>query len=117
MRFFSGKKYDVWSAGVTIYALVFNELPYSPKSTALTDIQQGILNMELDLCEEINNNNSSSRGVQKGQNLLDSQNSYKKRPIREELRYFLHKMLEKDPKKRASFAELKKDVWINMQLH
>ena len=69
----------------------------------------------MDLCEEINND-SSSRGLAKGQNLLDSQNSLKKRPIREEMRYFLHKMLEKDPKKRASFAELKKDVWINMLL-
>ena len=26
--YFSGQKYDTWSAGVTIYAMVFNELPY-----------------------------------------------------------------------------------------
>lgn len=69
--------------------------------------------MELDLCDEINND-SSAKGLAKGQNLLDSQNSLKKRPIREDLRYFLHKMLDPNPKTRASFAELKKDVWINM---
>jgi serine/threonine protein kinase len=114
MRFFAGKKYDVWSVGVSIYALIFNQLPYQPNTIGQGDVQQAILNFELDLCDEINN--ESSMGLPKGSSLLNSIQSNKRRPIREELRYFLHKMLEKDPKKRASFAELKKDVWINMKL-
>jgi serine/threonine protein kinase len=31
--YFSGRQYDTWSAGVAIYAMVFNELPYKPASS------------------------------------------------------------------------------------
>jgi hypothetical protein len=42
--YFSGKKYDVWTIGMTIYILVFNKLPYSIISKGLNDITNAIIN-------------------------------------------------------------------------
>ena len=87
-KFFSGTKYDVWTVGVSIYIMVFNRLPYTPKDTGMAEITEAILEFELDF----------DQGDRK---------------ISEGLQMFLYKMLEKNPKKRAAMVELKKDLWLN----
>ena len=37
-KYYSGMKYDVWTIGITIYCLIFNQLPYKLKSTGQSDI-------------------------------------------------------------------------------
>ena len=46
--YFSGRKYDTWAAGVTIWAMVFNQLPFHPISNGFSDITQAILDFQLD---------------------------------------------------------------------
>lgn len=46
--YYSGRQYDVWTLGMTIYSMVFNELPYKPASKGLSDITQAILEFSLE---------------------------------------------------------------------
>lgn len=106
-RYFSGMKYDVWSIGITIYAMVFNCLPYNVNSRGMSDITQAILEFEL----EFEDNSNGGPGGSLSPNARS-----KKRKISEGLKYFLYKMLDKNPEKRASIQQLKKDVWLNTKL-
>lgn len=58
-NYFSGRLYDVWTIGLTIYVLVFNSLPYKPNSKGMSDITKAILNFELDFDNKQLNDNSS----------------------------------------------------------
>uniref|UniRef100_A0A7S3CV01 Protein kinase domain-containing protein n=1 Tax=Strombidium rassoulzadegani TaxID=1082188 RepID=A0A7S3CV01_9SPIT len=87
---FSGRKYDVWTLGVTLYILTFNELPYKLNSKGQGDIQSAIASFQVDFEEQ-----SGRRAISEG------------------LQMFLYKMMEKDPKKRATTQQLMKDVWLN----
>ena len=41
--YFSGRQYDIWTVGMTIYCLTFNELPFKPAGKGLSDITEAIL--------------------------------------------------------------------------
>ena len=38
-RFFSGKAADIWAVGVTIYCLVFNELPFQAAGNGVSTLK------------------------------------------------------------------------------
>ena len=108
--YFSGRMYDVWTLGITIYSLTFNCLPYKPASKGMSDITQAILQFSLDF----GSINQIEDNTQKSSMFEDlTQRGDGKREISEGLKFFICKMLEKDPKKRATLAQLKKDVWLN----
>lgn len=98
--YFSGRLYDVWTVGMTIYVLVFNELPYKPQSKGLSDITKAIIEFELDF-EKAADPLAQSQQInleQESSSLEpNTQRSSKRRHISEGLKFFLCKMLEKDP--------------------
>ena len=53
-RYFSGTKYDVWTIGLTIYAMVFNQLPFQPVSKGMSDITNAIVEFELEFEDNSN---------------------------------------------------------------
>jgi calcium/calmodulin-dependent protein kinase kinase 2 len=82
---YGGRKADVFALGVTLFAMVFNELPWDNEN-------------EIDLIEMI-----------KADPLVFKTN----RNISDGLRNLITVMLEKDHEKRASLDELLKNEWIN----
>eukprot|EP00347_Sterkiella_histriomuscorum_P005259 403357278 len=86
IKTFSGKANDVWALGITLYALIYNELPYWAET-------------EMQVLEEI----------------LTKEIQYqdKKRQVSDGLRFILMRMLEKNPKKRVTLKELKRNSWLN----
>jgi [calcium/calmodulin-dependent protein kinase] kinase len=84
-RSFSGKAADVWALGVTIYCLAFNEVPFQAAQgmSVLKAIQTLPLEFE------------------------------GKRSVSDSLKRFLLKVLEKDPAKRYTLEQMKKDEWVN----
>lgn len=85
VKTFSGKANDVWALGVTLYAMIYNQLPFWAET-------------EIGVLEKIH-----STDLQ----LLES------REISDGLKNILLRMLHKDPLKRATLAELKRDQWLN----
>lgn len=85
IKTFSGKANDIWALGVTLFALIYNELPYWAET-------------ELGVLEKIHSADLK---------LLE------KRNISQGLKRILLRMLDKNPLTRATLAELKKDVWLN----
>jgi len=84
---YSGKAADIWALGVTLYAITFNELPFDADTEI--DLFEVIKDQKLDFISESNRN------------------------ISEGLTNLITTMLEKDPKKRASMADLKTNSWLN----
>ena len=85
MESFSGKGADIWALGVTLYCMIFNQLPFWDDTEF--GIIQKIHKEELKISE--------SRQISPG------------------LRHLLSRMLEKDPIKRADIKELRENAWIN----
>lgn len=85
IKTFSGKANDIWALGVTLFALIYNELPF------WADTELGVL-------EEIHKTDLK---------LLD------KRHISDGLKRILLRMLDKNLLTRATLDELKKDKWLN----
>ena len=79
----------MWALGVTVYALVFNKLPYWAES------ELDVLDAIKDFKFEVPPN----------------------RTIDEGLKYIIDKMLTKDPATRISLEELKKCSWVNDGFH
>lgn len=82
IKIFSGRANDVWALGVTLFALIYNELPFWAET-------------ELALLEQIHKTNLR---------LADE-----KRRVSDGLKRVLLRMLDRDPLTRATLAELKKD--------
>lgn len=83
---FSGKGADVWALGATIYCLAFNEVPFQSNGTGMS-VLKAIQTLPLDF---------------EG-----------KRSISEGLKRLLLCVLEKDPTKRYTLDQMKKDEWVN----
>lgn len=85
VKTFGGKANDVWALGVTLYALIYNELPFWAET-------------EMGLLEQIHK--------------TDLKLSEKRR-ISDGLKRVLLRMLDKSPLTRITLDELKKDKWLN----
>lgn len=85
VKTFSGRANDVWALGVTLYAMIYNQLPFWAET-------------EVGVLEKIHTTD------------LQLQES---REISDGLKRILLRMLDKDPKKRATLGELKRDAWLN----
>ena len=85
IKTYSGKAADIWALGVTLYSMVFNELPFWGDTEI--DILEAIHKTDLKISE--------------------------KRHISEGLKNLLMQLLEKDPLKRIEIGEVKKNLWIN----
>jgi serine/threonine protein kinase len=46
--YFSGRAYDVWTIGMSLYVMVFNRLPYTPDSKGMSDITKAIARFTLE---------------------------------------------------------------------
>jgi [calcium/calmodulin-dependent protein kinase] kinase len=85
VKTFSGKANDVWALGVTLYTMIYNQLPF------WADTEMGVLEL-----------------IHQGEfKFLDT------RTISPGLRNLLLKMLEKNPERRATLKDLKQDPWLN----
>ena len=73
----SGKAVDVWSMGITLYCLYFGTIPF--EKTSVLDLYESIKHDEVDL-----------------KDCLD-----------DDFKDLMHKILEKDPSKRITIAELR----------
>jgi [calcium/calmodulin-dependent protein kinase] kinase len=82
---YSGKAVDIWALGVSMYVMIFNELPYEDSNEY--QLMQKILKAPLEI--------STKREISQG------------------LRDLLLKFLEKDPEKRVKMAGLIEDPWLN----
>ena len=85
IRTFSGKANDVWALGVTLYAMIYNELPFWAET-------------EIGVLEKIHRTNLKLS---------------EKRNISDGLKRLILRMLDKNPLTRATLDELKKDHWLN----
>ena len=81
------KKADIWALGITLYCMVFNKVPFDVGGT-------DIMIMERVLMGRI---------------------TYESRKISSDLEFFLSRILEKDPDKRASLGELLGTRFITSQ--
>jgi serine/threonine protein kinase len=86
---FAGRPLDIWALGVTLYIMLYQKLPFYPKT-------EGNMIELLDLIAE-------------GKYEIDDN----KRKVSPELKLLLTRMLEKDALKRITAEDLKKDKWIN----
>ena len=115
---------------MSLYIMVFNRLPYTLQSKGMGDITKAIANFTLEFEDPDNlhgtikemptDNKSCSSSI--NDSILGSHNSQKNaglpkmRTISEGLKFFLMKMLEKDPQKRATIEQLMKDTWLNSEI-
>lgn len=76
---FDGKKADIWSLGVTLYAFIFGDIPF--KNQAIPKLYEQIQNEEVSFPAKIS--------------------------ISDELEDFIMKMLHKDPEKRVNMEQIK----------
>ena len=85
---YSGRKADVWAYGLCVYALAFNDLPFT--------MGQGI----------------ETRYAHKNMRERDLCFSDQSRPVSELLKDFLRKALAHEPSERASVFELAEHPWL-----
>lgn len=81
---YDGQAADIWSLGVTLYAMVTGRVPWV--GTSVVELQRKILNDPLTYPARYQPSKS--------------------------LRHLLSRMLDKDPAKRATMPEIKDDEWI-----
>ena len=81
---YSGTKVDIWALGITMYALIFNKLPFNAESPI--ELLDTILQTEIGF---------GDRNLSKG------------------LHDIIHGMLERDPKQRWDMQKIKSCEWIN----
>lgn len=93
---FSGRAVDVWALGVTLYSLIYNELPFWAESDLA--ILEVIHKTELKL--------EGNRRLKGGGEGVAAN-------VSEGLRQLVLRMLEKDPAKRITVDELKANQWVN----
>ena len=82
---FGGKAVDIWALGVTLYCMIFNQLPYWDET-------------EFGLFQKIHKDDLI---------LLET------RKISAGLRSLLLVMMEKDPLKRVTIIQLRENEWLN----
>ena len=84
---FSGKAADVWALGLTLYAMVYRNLPYNGES--YTEVIEGINTFELNFPPS-----PHVSGL---------------------LKDLIVRMLDKNPNTRAKLPELMADAWVNCE--
>ncbi len=78
---------DVWSLGITLYAMTFAKLPFEDESTS-----------------------ALYESIKKGSYSID-------KPISPALRDLLSKMINTEPKKRISLKDIYKHEWFSQKAH
>ena len=89
IKTYSGTIADIWALGITLYAFVYNELPFTGETE--TEIIESTLNKTIEYPEH--------------------------REIPEGLKNLIGHFLQKDPKKRITLEELKHNDWLNDGFH
>ncbi len=90
---FAGKPLDIWALGVTLFIMTFNKLPIRGED-------DGNIMEILDLINEAK--------------IVFPESD--EREISEELKELILMMLEKDPSKRATTQQIKRNNWVNLGL-
>jgi len=89
IKSYSGKAADIWALGVSLFGFTFNALPfYAEQELEILDM---VTKKKLEM--------PSNRNVSDG------------------LKEIIAAMLEKDPSKRITIAQLKENKWINEGFH
>lgn len=86
---YSGIKADIWALGVTLYAFIFDALPFNGENEQ--EICNNVINSPLEF--------PNTRGVP------------------DDLQNLISHMLVKDPSGRCTTEELKKSAWLNDGFH
>ena len=87
---FSGQAADVWSLGVTMYFLLYAQLPFWGSSEML--LAQSIIDKELVF--------------------PDDEEAQTVEPVDDGCKHFIARMLEKDPRERVSVEDMLRDDWL-----
>lgn len=94
---YDGKKADIWSCGVFLYAMVFGTFPFGSKVDKSLNDNQRVIKTINSICHDE----------------LDFPDH---RPITYDLQDLLSKLLEKDPEKRINVPEILQHKWYQRNL-
>ncbi|CAG9467698.1 unnamed protein product [Pedinophyceae sp. YPF-701] len=83
---YSGRAADVWASGVTLFLMLTGRLPFGGPKMTMFRLYDAIIDDELTFPDDV--------------------------ALSDDVKTLLHKLLEKDPKKRATLDEVICDAWV-----
>eukprot|EP00210_Caulerpa_lentillifera_P004065 g3878.t1 len=99
---YDGSKADVWSAGICLYRILYGFLPFTDPDPDEYTRAKGILR------KVVNEEDAKIPEVQ----ILSADGSVNVRPISIDCQELLHCLLQKNPAKRFSIADVKRHPWF-----